>query len=577
VPRILVLTERDSFHTLNRSLPPGYDSVALGFWSPADGNALPGSSFPTSVIRLNEVNGDFFASVQRAYSLAHEMAETAGSYRGVKPLLPWEGFLADEILRGLLIGDLHKFLVERYGPGGEIVFEHSGETQRAFSLFNSWRSSPLRITVREDPAKGRSAKGLRGRMKALACLVREAGREGTQGRAFWESLETLDRSYHIRSTFLRHHRQTMPGGRWFYSSYVNFTRALARHWAFLSAPARWVVNRLDAARDIPAGAGWSYLWDFGSPSGKKEKEEVIGQVGRSFSALPGEKDGFPLRGFASSSSGVSYLLHRLLPANLAEIDLVYSFLEKALPEEVWVADQWGSEGILCQAAGNLGVPVHQVQHGALHRFFAFSPVYSGRFRVWGEFWRNVLPPSERGKAEVFNPGLSTLPGKRCKKGSAEKTVLFLTSPLHRGILWNADAVLDEFVRLMADLRERGHRIVVRIHPAEAVEFWSVPLKEKFGTLPPEIRFSKEEPLSAILEEADLAIMFFSTVFLDCLASGIPVIALGWYPHIWQKPIESRGIVHFARSLAEVSSLVDSTPNPVRGQPLKEFLVQPAKG
>ena len=68
---------------------------------------------------MSEASRDFFASIERAYSLAHEMAETAGSYRGVRPLLAWEGFLADAILRCLLIGDLHKFLMERHGPGGE--------------------------------------------------------------------------------------------------------------------------------------------------------------------------------------------------------------------------------------------------------------------------------------------------------------------------------------------------------------------------------------------------------------------------------------------------------------------------
>jgi hypothetical protein len=577
MPRILVLTEQDSLQALNRSLPHGYDSVALGFWSTADGNALSGSSSPTGVIRLNEVSGDFFASVQRAYLLAHEMAENAGSYRGVKPLLPWEGFLADAILRCLLIGDLHKSLMGRDGHGGEIVFESPGETQKNFSLFNSWRGSPFRVTLRAGSKVGRKGKGGLGRVKAFGRLAREARRDGEYGKIFWETVETLDGGYRVRSALLRRRKQTSPGGRWFYSSYVNCTRSLARHWPSPPDPGRWVVNRHEAARDIPPGAGWSYLWDFGKPSGKKDKKEAIHQVRHFFSTLPAEKEDFPFRGFISSSSDISYLLHRLLPASLAEIDLLYSFLERAMPEEVWVADQWGSEGLLCQAARNLRIPVHQVQHGALHRFFPFSPVYSDRFRVWGEFWRNVLPLSERDKTEVFNPGMSALPLRKGRQAPPGKTVLFLTSPLALGVLWNADQVLHEFAKLVASLRERGHRVIVRIHPAETEEPWRTSLEDEFGAVPPEVRFSKEEPLSAVLEKTDLAVMYFSTVFLDCLAGGIPVIALGWYPHIWQKHIESRGIVHFARSLAEVWSLVDSTPKPEKGQPLKEFLDQPAKG
>lgn len=97
-----------------------------------------------------------------------------------------------------------------------------------------------------------------------------------------------------------------------------------------------------------------------------------------------------------------------------------------------------------------------------------------------------------------------------------------------------------------------------------------------GSLPPGLRFSKEGSLESVLRETDVAFMFFSTVFLNCVASGIPVIGLGWYPHIWQKPLEATGTVHFARSLSEAIDLAETAEVP-RGEKnvVDEFIARPS--
>jgi hypothetical protein len=391
---------------------------------------------------------------------------------------------------------------------------------------------------------------------------------------FWGLMETLDSRYQIRTAFRRKTRRDEKGGRWFYSSYVNFTRALVRHLPRFEGETIWAVNRYDAAREIPPEARWYYLCEFGKPTDGDAKKDFIRNMKEHFAFQPEEKAGFPLQSFTSCDADVAYLLNRLLPASLAETDLLYSFLQQTSPEILWVADQWGSENLLLQVARTFTIPAHQVQHGVLHRFFPFSPLYSDRFWVWGDFWKRALPEREREKVQVVNPGLALSPAKACPEGLAKKTILFLTSPIHLGILWNRDMVLQEFVRLLEGLLGNGHAALVRVHPAEALEFWRNPVERKFGRIPPGVSFSKEEPLTEVLEKTDLAVMFFSTVFLNCLASGIPVMALRWYPHIWMEPLAHEGLIHMGQDIGEVLNWVDTARRAPGGKMKAEKLLAP---
>jgi hypothetical protein len=211
--------------------------------------------------------------------------------------------------------------------------------------------------------------------------------------------------------------------------------------------------------------------------------------------------------------------------------------------------------------------VTQVQHGALHRYFSVSPILSDRFLVWGSFWRNVLRAGKSANVEIVNPDVDVVPLDRDVTKAVKKRVTFLTTPLHLGLFWNPEATLREIAELVKRLEGRGHPVLIRIHPSDRVELWERSLRATLGSLPSSLRFSKDDPLESVLRETDVALMFFSTVFLDCLASGIPVIGLGWYPHIWQKPLGEMGAVRFADSIQEAVELVET----LQGAPRQKHL------
>jgi len=447
-----------------------------------------------------------------------------------------------------MIGDIHKALVQRYGGGSQVVFLTESESQNAFSVFNSWRGAPFRISVLEKSQGGIWRKARR--IRALANVVHEAKQESDWAKIISAPLEVVDDRYKLRSAIWPE-ASVKKGGRWFYGSFVNSIRILHRYLANFKGESSWVINRFPAARGLKPGDHWHYLWQFGKPAPRVDHERFLQEARKYLGTLPSETNGFPMGVFTTSSVFMSYFFKRLLPLVLAEADLMHAFLERSSPQELWVANQWGSEGGLVQVARKLGIPVTQVQHGALHRYYPVASIHTNRFFVWGQFWKDRLKGSGEGKAEVFNPGLDVLPVERKRQSAGKKQITVLTTPIHEIMFWHPDTILREVSALVKDLLNNGYAVLMRLHPGDQITPWRRALEAATGSSSPEVRFSKEEPLASILQETDLAIMFFSTVFINCIASGIPVIGLGWYPHIWQGPLKQSGVVHFASSVAEV--------------------------
>ena len=573
--RIFVITEHDPLNRIQGNVGADKDTIACGFWSSVDSVRLIPGFDRKEVLSLNTTAKAYPAYVEKAYSLAHPIAENSPSYRGIRPLVAWEEFLADSILKVLVIGDFHQGLLDRHGPGPEVIFFSPNETQQAFSLFNEVRDKPFRIKILQHRETGSRGRGVLGRLREFRNVVRESKREGRWGQVFWQPVEVLDDRYRMRSSVWPRARFE-TGGRWFYGSYVNYTRVLRRHRSDLNGQANWVVNQDAATRGLQQDDRWHYLWQFGKPSRTKDHESFLREAVNYLQTLPLDRDGFPLRDFARSSTSLSYLVTRILPSALSEVDLMDAFLKGAFPDELWVANQWGSEGELTMLANARGIPVTQVQHGALHRYFAVSSILSKRFLVWGSFWRDVVRAEESRKIEVFNPGLDIIPVERKRTKPNGKRITFLTTPLHLGAFWNPDVTLQEVGALVKHLMQRGHTVLIRIHPSDRIEFWRRSLEGILGSIPPALRFSKEDSLVSVLQETDVAFMFFSTVFLNCVASGIPVIGLGWYPHIWQKPLERMGVVHFANSVQEALDLVERLERaPDQTHLMGEFLADPS--
>lgn len=529
-----------------------HDAVAVAFWASPEFLARLERAGTRIAWALGQMARDYSNIIKQLYALARHYLKVVPLYREINPLVGWEVAIANALVIPVVAFKAHRHVLSEYSAKPRVNFLTPGDFQRAF--FSISTDGGARLTI--SPGNGFSGRRRSPvhRLISFWRLCGEAYRDGDPARLIWTPLEVLDGCYKLRTRFWPT-SSIAPGGSWFYGSYVNYTHSLGRHAVHRRTSPRWVINNYSARRGLPEGADWHYLWQFVSSDSRwAEHRQTEEEARAAIHQVPAYVDGLPLRALLSANSIICDLLSRALPQFLTEIDLMDAFLERAQPEELWVANQWGSEGFLVQLAKRRGIRVIQVQHGVLEQYYACAPIYSDRFLVWGEFWKQLVNPEARDRVEVVNPGMEVVPVER-KRTAGLARVTFFTAPPDLIPFWNPSVVLWEVITLLHRLVEAGHPIIVRVHPVDRIQTWRSAWIRYAGTLPPQVRFDKGGSLKPVLRETDVAIMFFSTVFLNCLASGIPVVSLGWYPFMWREALEREGVIHFADSIEEAFQLV----------------------
>jgi hypothetical protein len=266
-------------------------------------------------------------------------------------------------------------------------------------------------------------------------------------------------------------------------------------------------------------------------------------------------------------AALSPVLARVAANVMAEVDLLIDFLDRAAPEIVWVANQWGGESAMVQLARARAIPTLQVQHGTLEHCYAYAPIYSDRFLVWSDLWRSLVNPAEAARVEVVNPGVEARRVTRQAHAGPARITFFTAFPGGRHKpFWNRTIVCHEVLSILRDLAARGHEITVRVHPVEKVSDWRRAWLSHVGPIPRSVRFDKQSALEVILTRTDVGLVFDSTVFLDCLAAGIPVVAIGWLPNPWRSALRNTDRMFFADSMSEAFRLLQTVATTTsRGQ------------
>ena len=228
-----------------------------------------------------------------------------------------------------------------------------------------------------------------------------------------------------------------------------------------------------------------------------------------------------------------------------------TYLDRARPSLILMANQWGIEGWFTRVARRRGIPVVQAMHGVLGGYlYTQTPVLSDILVTFGEFWRLLWPMEEQGKIVVYNPpGYPPHPPSR---GLPRMRLTYFSWPLSLLSEYNfhefTDAFVDMFLRL---IEVHGCTITIRAHPLEDLTELAQRWTSRRGPIPPMVKFSKEEPLDQILAATDVALMFRSTVMLNCIAAGIPVVMPGWIDYGWNKALEEVRCVSLARDFADL--------------------------
>src|SRR4051794_37515828 len=92
------------------------------------------------------------------------------------------------------------------------------------------------------------------------------------------------------------------------------------------------------------------------------------------------------------------------------------------------------------------------------------------------------------------------------------------------------------------LESRGLRTAIRLHPADSRSEWR--------HLAPDREFEVARSIRDVVRETTVGILAYSTVFLECAASGVPTLSMGWYPFPWADKFDDLGIITRTSSEAE---------------------------
>jgi hypothetical protein len=350
----------------------------------------------------------------------------------------------------------------------------------------------------------------------------------------------------------------------FFSSYRNNSQMLLPFQeGFRGKGVRWVVTTHYAAEACrSAGGRTDWLWAYAGTRGEPFEPGGV-------PALP---DVDPAIASWIPNTATWRHWHGTWHRTLAALAECWDgYLDAARPSTVVVASQWGIDGWFARQAAARGIRTIQVMHGVLAGpFHTGGPVTTDELWVPGGFWRDMRPESERGKIQVKRPP-GWFPSTRQAAGAGRLT--FFSWPLHLLPSFNASELTDAFIGIFGRLAARGIRIQIHCHPLENPSDTLRRWREVAGRPPRGVTVEKHRPTPDLLRETDVALMFRSTVMLDTLASGVPLVMPGWMDLGLNRHLAGIPGIHLADDLGDLERTLLSwldAPPPVPDETRRRF-------
>lgn len=185
------------------------------------------------------------------------------------------------------------------------------------------------------------------------------------------------------------------------------------------------------------------------------------------------------------------------------------------------SDQHRIGRITCEVAHEAGVPVVVLQHGLPQDRTGFLPVVADAVATWSSASRDWFL-AEGTPAEAIhvtgNPRLDSFAQRRPQRPGAEARprVLLALSPTTQAT--NLPLVLDTLAALD---RLPGASLVIKLHPGQS-DWGFVPPAVPWS-LSRRVRIVRHEPLYPLLSSTDVTVVHRSSVAVESLAAGAPVV------------------------------------------------------
>lgn len=251
-----------------------------------------------------------------------------------------------------------------------------------------------------------------------------------------------------------------------------------------------------------------------------------------------------------------FFFKSLLPIGLYLTQLAHAWINQVKPSALIVGNN-GHEQYGLWIAKKKHIPTVLLQHGVLGDYYQFVDWPVDHYIVRGQFWRDFLMKSARDRAYVINPPTD----KNYPYTNNLAKPYFVYFSLFYPDIEKKTRFCEERDSQLLAIAEAAiasnSGLVIRFHPRDCIERhkkYIQLLYKKNGIILP-VYYSHTENVRTLLKSASAAVMYFSTVFLDCLSLNIPIITYDWlnFPH--KKHIKKYQLFYFARNLMELKFLI----------------------
>lgn len=529
--RIFVLTQPDQAHSVQGT------EVAFLFPCAVDSEIAQHFSSP---IFLPELIGEIDFAKQKAADLAMKLLKNEPRFRGVPQLSIFEEVVIRELQQAFQLLHLSDFLVKK----GYSLVTFCTASPDADGLARLVKIAHIPMKIISPQHHSSQLKRWWGRIKSSKF------RYSALSNAIKEGINFVD-PLHRRSLWLNafKRKNIQKNQIWFYTTAVTFTNIGLHYESSFPEPLHFLVeNKATGGKPLEAlSRSFSFLYEFSLRQFIPKQKEIDQATQAILTHLQSvdlnqtEKIAYEM---LLCGNWMQTFLSKLLPKGLFFSALLDHWCQAVCPRALIVGNPvW--EGYALHITRQKRIPTLLLQHGVLGDFYQFCNYPVDHVIVRGEFWYQFLAPSTATHSIILNPPRAI---KKVTKNTEKSCIVFCTFCLcDRDIL---KTVLEAVANAQGTL-------VIRVHPLERiVDYQNIvnQLSIKLSS-PIEVQYSQGPGLSELLEQAAGVILSASTIFLDCLYYQTPIISFDWHHFPYKKQIKPYGVFHFAKSLSDLSHLI----------------------
>lgn len=369
------------------------------------------------------------------------------------------------------------------------------------------------------------------------------------------------------------------GGIWFYSLAYNYTKVGLQYEPHLPQKMSFLVEDPQTGgkrmREVGRAPYWLYGWS--RLSDIPSREEVRRAARQITDAAAGTRltaEENELRTVLLNGETWRHFVTRRLPFALFNNRALHRWHQAVRPEMIVVGNA-GDERCLLLREGVDRVPTVLLQHGIMHWTYGVTDEPVDVFLLRGPFFQRSVNARLRRKTVVYNFPEPESGSEKWEKFE-RRDILFITTRYDVPVRFHPEDLRDILRSLLRVADSTGRRLMIRVHPLEQISEYEqiVCQLQQEPNLRCDVGYSQGPGADEVFARSSVAVLHFSTMFLNCLRHGIPIVSFGWHWFPNQRQFEEEKIFQFASDLRNFEELVVQGTEgklPVRRDGIEEFL------